>query len=90
MDLYQASREAVLRSRALFSNIYQQLNKESKNFSPSFLEANRKTRDFETSVHWLTTAHIIHQAFLLKEHITLPFYFISFAAEDLAKGTLRL
>lgn len=72
MDLYQASREAVLRSRALFSNIYQQLNKESKNFSPSFLEANRKTRDFEASVHWLTTAHIIHQSFQLKEHITLP------------------
>ena len=49
MDLYQASREAVLRSRALFSNIYKELNKESKNFSPGMLEEKSKTRDFSTS-----------------------------------------
>ena len=34
MELYQASRESCLRSKNLFSNIYGQLNKESKNFSP--------------------------------------------------------
>lgn len=72
MELYQASHEAILRSRALFSNIYAQLNKESKNFSPSLLESKRKTRDFTTAIQWLTTAHIVHQAFQLKEHITLP------------------
>ena len=32
MELYQASPESILRSRALFSNIYKELNKESKNF----------------------------------------------------------
>ena len=34
MALYQASPESLLRSRLLFQNIYKELNKESKNFSP--------------------------------------------------------
>ncbi|MGN1146432.1 MAG: ATP-binding protein [Acetatifactor sp.] len=72
MDLYQASREAVLRSRTLFSNIYKELNKESKNFSPGLIEEKSKTRDFATSIQWLTMAHIVNQSFQLKEHITLP------------------
>lgn len=72
MDLYQASREAVIRSRALFSNIYKELNKESKNFSPGLIEEKSKTRDFVTSIGWLTMAHIINQSFQLKEHITMP------------------
>lgn len=72
MDLYQASREAVLRSRTLFTNIYKELNKESKNFSPGLIEEKSKTRDFATSIQWLTMAHIVNQSFQLKEHITTP------------------
>ena len=72
MELYQASREAVLRSRALFQNIYRELNKESKNFSPGLIEEKSKTRDFATSIQWLTMAHVINQSFQLKEHITMP------------------
>lgn len=72
MELYQASPEAILRSRTLFQNIYRELNKESKNFSPGLIEEKSKTRDFATSVQWLTMAHIVNQSFQLKEHITLP------------------
>ncbi len=72
MELYQASREAVLRSRTLFSNIYRELNKESKNFSPGLIEEKSKNRDFATSIQWLTMAHIINQSFLLKESVTMP------------------
>lgn len=72
MELYQASREAVLRSRTLFSNIYKELNKESKNFSPGLIEEKSKTRDFTTAIQWLTMAHIVNQSFQLKEHITMP------------------
>ncbi len=72
MDLYQASPEAVLRSRNLFQNIYNELNKETKNFSPSLIESNSKTRDFYTSIQWLTLAHIVNQSFQLKERITMP------------------
>lgn len=72
MELYQASPEAVLRSRVLFQNIYRELNKESKNFSPGLIEEKSKTRDFATSVQWLTMAHVVNQSFQLKEHITMP------------------
>ncbi|WP_370775063.1 ATP-binding protein [Holdemania massiliensis] len=72
MELYQASQEAIVRSRALFSNIYKELNKENKSFSPSLVEAKAKTRDFATSIQWLTLAHIVIQSYQLKEHITMP------------------
>ena len=72
MELYQASREAILRSRVLFQNIYRELNKESKNFSPGLIEEKSKTRDFATSIQWLTMAHVVNQSFQLKEHITMP------------------
>ncbi len=72
MNLYQASPEAVLRSRALFQNIYKELNRESKNFSPGLIEEKGKTRDFATSIQWLTMAHVVNQSFQLKEHITTP------------------
>lgn len=72
MELYQASQEAVLRSRVLFQNIYKELNKESKNFSPGLIEGKSKTRDYATSIQWLTMAHIVNQSFQLKEHITMP------------------
>ena len=72
MELYQASQEAVLRSRVLFQNIYRELNKESQNFSPGLIEEKSKTRDYATSIQWLTMAHIINQSFQLKEHVTMP------------------
>lgn len=72
MELYQASHEAILRSRALFQNIYRELNKESKNFSPGLIEEKSKTRDYATSIQWLTMAHVVNQSFQLKEHITIP------------------
>lgn len=72
MDLYQASREAILRSRTLFTNIYRELNKESKNFSPGLIEEKSKTRDYATAIQWLCMAHIVNQSYQLKEHITMP------------------
>ena len=72
MALYQASPESLLRSRLLFQNIYKELNKESKNFSPSLIENKSKTRDYRTPIEWLVMAHIINQSFQLKEHITTP------------------
>ena len=72
MELYQASQEAVLRSRTLYQNIYKELNKESKNFSPGLIEEKSRTRDFATSIQWLTMAHVINQSYQLKEHITMP------------------
>lgn len=72
MDLYQASKEAILRSRTLFTNIYRELNKESKNFSPGLIEEKSKTRDYASAIQWLCMAHIVNQSYQLKEHITMP------------------
>lgn len=72
MELYQASQESILRSRVLFQNIYRELNKESRNFSPGLIEEKSKTRDFATSIQWLTMAHVLNQSFQLKEHVTMP------------------
>lgn len=72
MELYQASQESILRSRTLFQNIYRELNKESKNFSPGLIKENSKTRDYATSIQWLTMAHIINPSYQLKEHVTMP------------------
>ena len=72
MELYQASQESVLRSRLLFQNIFKELNKESKNFSPGLIKENSKTRDFATSIQWLTMAHIVNQSYQLKEKVTMP------------------
>lgn len=72
MELCQASRESIVRSRLLFENIYKELNKEAKNFSPGLLKENSKTRDYYTAINWLSMAHIINQSFQLKEHVSMP------------------
>ena len=72
MELYQASRESIVRSRLLFENIYKELNKEAKNFSPGLLKENSKTRDYYSAINWLSMAHIINQSFQLKEHVSMP------------------
>lgn len=72
MQLYQASQESILRSRLLFQNIYRELNRESKNFSPGLIQEKTRIRDFQTSIEWLSLAHIVNKSFQLKEHVTLP------------------
>ena len=72
MELYQASPEAVMRSKAIFRHIYGELNKENKNFRSSLVEEKTKTRDMKAPIDWLTTAHVVHQSWQLPEHITSP------------------
>lgn len=72
MELYQASPEAIIRSRKIFENIYAQLNKESKNFKFSMIEEKAKARDLASPVDWLTTAHLTMKSSNVKERITYP------------------
>ena len=72
MELYQASPESIVRSRKVFSGIYRELNRDSRNFSPGLLEPKGKNRDFRNPIDWLTMAYVVHQSFQLKEHVTLP------------------
>ena len=72
MELYQASPESVLRSQKVFSSIYRELNRDSRNFSPGLIETGKKNRDFQSPIDWLTMAHVVHQSFQLKERAALP------------------
>ena len=72
MELYQASPESVMRSKAIFRHIYGELNKENKNFRSSMVEEKTKTRDMKAPIDWLTTAHVVHQSWQLAEHVTSP------------------
>ena len=72
MELYQASPEAILKSRRIFNNIYRELNKESKNFSLGIIEKGSKVRDYLTALDWLTLAHVVYRSMQLKEHIVSP------------------
>lgn len=72
MELYQASPESIVRSRAIYQNIYSQLNKESKNFKVSQVEEGAKTRDMSSPIDWLTTAQVVMKAYQLKEKVTVP------------------
>ena len=73
MELYQASPEAIIRSRKIFRGIFAELNKESKNFQAGLVETGSKTRDMKTPIDWLTMAYVVHQSFQLDEHVTMPF-----------------
>lgn len=72
MNLYQASPESIIRSKAIFENIYTQLNKESKNFKSSLIEKNAKSKDLLAPIDWLSMAFLVNKSKLIKENITLP------------------
>lgn len=72
MELYQASPEAIVRAKKIFENIYSQLNKESKNFKSSLIEAKSGIREMRSPIDWLTLAYIVQKSCLLKEKVTVP------------------
>lgn len=67
MELYQASGESIIRSRTIFKNIFAQLNKENKNFSPSCVDKKLRTRDLRYPLDWLTLSHIINKSSQLND-----------------------
>lgn len=72
MSLYQVSQESVIRSRIIYENIYNQLNKESKNFSPSIIQPKTKIRDMSNPIDWLTFSYIVNKSSIIKEKVSLP------------------
>lgn len=72
MELYQASPESLIRSRAIYRSIYSQLNKENKNFKFANVESGLRNREALNPMEWLLMADIVMKSNLLKETITLP------------------
>lgn len=72
MQLYQASPESIIRSKAIFNNIYAELNKENKNFKSSLIERGSRNREMKTPIDWLNTAFVIYKSYLVNENVTIP------------------
>ncbi len=72
MDLYQASPEAIVRSKKVFQTIYNQLNKESKNFKSTLIEKGAKGRAMESPIDWLILSNLVVKSSLVKEKVTIP------------------
>lgn len=73
MSLYQASNEAIIRSKNIFNNIYSELNKENKNFKASLIDTKLKNRDLKSPIDWLVTMMLVYKSYLVKEQVTMPF-----------------
>ena len=72
MNLYQASSESIIRSKIIFESIYDQLDKESKNFKSSLVAPGLKSRDIRSPKDWLTLANIVYQSKQVKEKVAFP------------------
>ena len=72
MNLYQASSESIIRSKIIFESIYNQLDKESKNFKSSLVAPGLKSRDIRSPKDWLTLANIVYESKQVKENVTFP------------------
>lgn len=72
MALYQISQETIMRTRALFNNVYAQLNKENKNYKISLIEPGKRNRDYLYPMDWLAQGRIVFKSNQLKERVTLP------------------
>lgn len=72
MDTYNISNENVLKTRAVYKNIYSQLNKENKNFKISYVEKGKSNRDYFNAYQWLILSNVVYKSSKLKEKVPLP------------------
>ena len=72
MDLYQASKESIVRSKIIFDSIYAQLDKDQKNFKSSLVGKNLKTRDIRSPLDWLNLANIVYESKQVKLVVSYP------------------
>ena len=72
MELYQASAESIVRSRKIYENLYNQLNKKSKNFKASLIEDKKRNRDLRSPIDWLTLAYVVYKSSVTKDKVSVP------------------
>lgn len=72
MGLYQVSSQTISRTRMVFNNIYEQLDKENKNFKIAVIEKGKRFRDYLSAFDWLTLTRLIYKSELVKERLSLP------------------
>ena len=72
MDTYNVSNETILKTRNIYKNIYNQLNKENKNFKITQIEKGRSNRDYFNAYQWLELAKVVYRSKKKTGKVTLP------------------
>ena len=72
MASYVKSVEQILKNRAVYENVFSQLNKKNKNFKVSQVEKGKSNRDYSNAYEWLSLAKIIHKSSNKMGKVTLP------------------
>ena len=72
MDSYNVSNETILKTRNVYNNIFNQLNKENKNFKVTQIEKGKSNRDYFNAYQWLELARIVYRSKKKTGKINVP------------------
>lgn len=72
MTQYNVSNETLLKTRNVYNNIFNQLNKENKNFKISLIDSGKSNRDYFNAYEWLTLSKVVYKSSKLTGKISLP------------------
>ena len=84
MSQYNVSNDTLLKTRNVYNNIFNQLNKENKNFKVSMVEKGKSNRDYFNAYEWLLMSKIVYKSSKLEGNIKLPL------TREEGKGLFRL
>ena len=72
MAQYNVSNETLLKTRNVYNNIFNQLNKENKNFKISLIDSGKSNRDYFNAYEWLFLSKVVYKSSKLEGKITQP------------------
>jgi len=62
MESYNISNEMILKTRNVYMHIYEQLNKENKNFKITRIDKGKSNRDYFSAYNWLELANVVYRS----------------------------
>ena len=84
MAQYNVSNETLLKTRNVYNNIFNQLNKENKNFKISLIDSGKSNRDYFNAYEWLLLSKVVYKSSKLEGKIAQPIM------REEGKGLFRL
>lgn len=72
MASYNTSQEMIIKTRNIYKNIFNQLNKTNENFKIGLIEKGKSNRDYFNAYRWLENANIIYRSNRKNGNVTLP------------------
>lgn len=84
MSQYNVSNKTLLKTRNVYRNIFNQLNKENKNFKISMIDSGKSNRDYFNAYEWLINSKVVYMSSKLEGNIKFPL------TREEGKGLFRL